>query len=122
MQYCNSDARYRLATKEQVANSHAEDRLQGLTTQHIQQLNLFFCASRRWSLRGRGWGTARGCLSAGKDSERTRRSTRGFFRVAAPRQALLAGSAGISELAKQLKQRQRCVEALGSRGDVRLRR
>ena len=55
MQYCNSDARFRLATKEQVANSHAEDRLQGLTTQHIQQLNLFFCASGYWGTQRWTW-------------------------------------------------------------------
>ncbi|KAG2442738.1 hypothetical protein HXX76_002820 [Chlamydomonas incerta] len=43
--YWDSHCSRNLVSKEQLENSHAEDRLLGLTQEHIQQLNVFFCTS-----------------------------------------------------------------------------
>ncbi|GFR41129.1 hypothetical protein Agub_g1777 [Astrephomene gubernaculifera] len=43
--YWDSHCSRNLVSKEQLESSHAEDRLQGLTQEHIQQLNVYFCAS-----------------------------------------------------------------------------
>ncbi|KAG2500086.1 hypothetical protein HYH03_002363 [Edaphochlamys debaryana] len=43
--YWDSHCSRNLVSKEQLECSHAEDRLLGLTREHIQQLNVYFCAS-----------------------------------------------------------------------------
>ncbi|GLI69151.1 hypothetical protein VaNZ11_013708 [Volvox africanus] len=43
--YWDSHCSRNLVSKDQLDFSHAEDRLLGLTREHIQQLNVYFCAS-----------------------------------------------------------------------------